>query len=103
MKLLLTQPPDQRSNERFESGNEVLRLAAEMLEYDGRWPAIDIRGARIDHWNGRKISIARSDIADLIDRRVLDSSGCWTDYGRAFVLFDLERYDEAFDWVGRAP
>lgn len=103
MKLMLTQQPDQRSNERFQAGNEVLRLAAEMLECDGRWPAIDIRGARMDHWNGRKISIARSDIADLIDRGVLDDSGCWTDYGRAFVLFGLERYDEAIDWARRAP
>ncbi len=107
MKLLIAQQPNQRPSQRpsrrFEAGNEVLRLAVEMLECDGHWPTIDVRGARISHWNGRKISIARSDITDLIDRGLLDSDGHWTDYGRAFVLFGLERFEEAFEWVRRAP
>lgn len=77
-------------------------MAVEMLECDGHLPAIDVRGAKIGHWNGRKISIARSDIADLVDRGLLDGDGHWTDYGRAFVLFGLERYEEAFEWVQRA-
>ncbi|MDA1098532.1 MAG: hypothetical protein O2967_06050 [Proteobacteria bacterium] len=64
------------------SGNEVLRLAAELLEGDGHWAAIDVRNARLKHWNGRRVSIARSDIADLIDRCLLDRNGRWTAYGR---------------------
>jgi hypothetical protein len=72
------------------------------LEANGQWPDIDVAGARIDHWNGQKISIARSDITDLIDRGLLDRCGGWTDFGRAFVLLGLERYEEAFDWVRRA-
>lgn len=107
MKLLLAQQPNRRPShrpsQRFEAGNEVLRLAAELLEGNGHWPTIDIPGARITHWNGRKISIARSDITDLIDRSLLDSNGHWTDYGKAFVLLSLERYEEAFEQVQRAP
>ncbi len=102
MKLLLNQQPNQRPSQHFEAGNEVLRLAVEMLEGNGQWPTIDVRGARVSHWNGRKISIARCDITDLIDRGLLDGNGRWTDYGRAFVLFGLERYEEAFEWVQRA-
>ena len=63
-------------------GNEVLRLAAEIMEGDGECPAIDIHGAWLDHWNGQKIAIARSDLADLIDRGVLNGDGGWTDHGR---------------------
>lgn len=59
-----------------------------MLEGDGHLPAIDVRGARLGHWNRRKISIARSDLADLINRGLLDSNGRWTDYGRR----ELARY-----------
>ncbi len=102
MKLLLTPQPHQPPGRRFESGNEVLRLAAEMLESDGDWPAIDLHGARVSHWNGRKIAVAGSDIRDLIDRQLLDRDGRWTDYGRAFVLFGLERYEEALEWAQRA-
>lgn len=102
MKLLLVQRPDQRPDQSFEAGNEALRLAVEMLECNGYLPAIDVGGARIGHWNGQKISVDRSDITDLIDRNLLDSDGRWTDYGRAFVLFGLERYEEAFEWAQRA-
>lgn len=97
MKLLLARPPNQRSRQPSEVQNEVLWLAVEMLETDGHWPTIDVRNARISHWNGRTISIARSDITDLIDRGLLDSEGRWTDHGRAFVLFGLERYQEALE------
>lgn len=102
MKLLLARQPDKRPSQAFEAGNEALRLAVELFEDDGRWPAVDVRGARISHWNGRKIALAASDIADLIDRRLLDGDGGWTDFGRAFVLFGLERYEEAFECVRRA-
>jgi len=101
VKLLRSQRTDPTPNQRFEAGNEVLSLAVEMLEDDGHWPSIDVGCARIDHWNGQKISIARSDITDLIDRGLLDSDGGWTDFGRAFVLLGLERYEEAFDWARR--
>lgn len=73
-----------------------------MLECDGRWPAIELRDAWVSHWNGRKIAVAGSDIRDLIDRQLLDRDGRWTDYGRAFVLFGLERYEQAHDWAQRA-
>lgn len=82
MKLLLAQHSDQQSRERFVPGNEVLRLAAEMLEGNGSWPTIDVHNARLSHWNGRKISIARSELADLIDRGLLAYNGGWTEYGR---------------------
>lgn len=82
MKKLLAQQPRHYPAQDVAPGNEALRLAAELLQSDGRWPAIDIPGARLGHWNGQKISIARSDLADLINRRLLDSDGRWTEYGR---------------------
>jgi len=102
VKLLRSHQAIQSPNQPFEAVNEVLRLAVEMLESNGHWPTIDVGRARIKHWNGQKISIARSDITDLVDRGVLDSDGGWTDFGRAFVLLGLERYEEAFDWAQRA-
>ena len=97
--LLRSQPTKEAPDQRFDTGNEVLRLAVEMLASNGEWPTIDVAGARIDHWNGQKISVAGSDITDLIDRGLLDCDGGWTDFGRALVLLCLERYEEAFDWV----
>ncbi|MDA1098671.1 MAG: hypothetical protein O2967_06755 [Proteobacteria bacterium] len=82
MKLFLAHQPNQPSRKPFEPGNEILRLAAELLEDSGHWAAIDVRDAHLKHWNGRKVSIARSDIADLIDRGLLDRDGRWTDFGR---------------------
>jgi len=82
MKLLLAQQPIQQPRQHFAPENEVLRLAAELLEDNGHRPAIDVRGARLCHWNGRKVSIDRSDLADLIDRGLLDHDGRWTGFGR---------------------
>lgn len=102
MKPRLVQQPHRRTAPDFEAGNEALRLAAEVLEFDGDLPAIDIPGATMDHWNGQKLSLARSDIADLMTRGLIDRDGRWTDQGRALVLFGLERHDEALRWVRRA-
>jgi len=101
VKLLRSQPANDMPDQRFDTGNEVLRLAVEMLATNGDWPAIDVAGAQINHWNGQKLSVAGSDITDLIDRGLLDRDGGWTDFGRAFVLLGLERYEEAFDWARR--
>jgi hypothetical protein len=101
VKLLRSQPANDTPDQRFDAGNEVLRLAVEMLATNGDWPAIDVAGAQINHWNGQKLSVAGSDITDLIDRGLLDRDGGWTDFGRAFVLLGLERYEEAFDWARR--
>jgi len=100
--LCSRQEEDQTPNQRFDSDNEALKLAVELLESNDQWPDIDVGGARINHWNGHKISVARSDIDDLIDRGLLDSDGGWTDSGRAFVLLSLERYVEASYWMQRA-
>jgi two-component sensor histidine kinase len=102
VKLLRSQPTNETSDQSFDTGNEVLRLAVEMLAANGKWPAIDVAGARIDHWNGQRVSVAESDINDLIDRGLLECDGGWTDFGRALVLLCLERYEEAFDLVRRA-
>ncbi len=82
MKLLLAQSSVQQSPEGFVPGNEVLRLAAEMFEGNGHCPAIDIHNTWLRHWNGRKISVARSDLAELIGRGLLEYNGGWTEHGR---------------------
>jgi hypothetical protein len=71
--------------------NEAMRLAAEMLEANGVWPTIDVRGAKLDHWNGQKISLARSDLSELLERGLIDGDGLWTNLGRR----ELARYAEA--------
>ena len=102
MKLMLTGQPSRPSGEHLAPENELLRLTAEILEHDGRWPDIDSRAAVVGHRNGRMISVAESEIAELMDRGLLDRDGGWTECGRAFVLFGLERYEEALECAGRA-
>ena len=86
MKLLLArQPAHQPQTESgSDSGpeNEVLRLAAEILEAEGRCPAIDLAGARLSHWNGAAIALPLADLAELIAGGLLDASGRWTTHGR---------------------
>jgi hypothetical protein len=88
VKIFLTQQPDQRSSEDNMPGNEILRLSAEMWEGNGVCPMIDVRGARLDHWNGHKISIARTELSELLDRGLIADDGHWTDLGRR----ELARY-----------
>jgi signal transduction histidine kinase len=102
VKLLGSRPTNETPDQRLDSENEVLRLAVEMVATNGEWPEIDVSGTQVNHWNGQKVSVARSDITDLIDHGLLDYDGGWTDFGRAFVLLGLERYEEAFDWARRA-
>ncbi len=81
MKILLLKQADQRSGETVLPGNEVLRLAAEIFEGTGDCPTIDLAGARLEHWNGRKISLDRTDLDELLEDGLLDSNGQWTRYG----------------------
>ena len=76
------QEPDQPVPAVIATDNEILRLAVEMLEGDTDWPVIDIPGRRLKHWNGKEIAIDQSDLADLLDRGLLDKGGGWTDRGR---------------------
>ncbi len=86
MKLHLIQRPPARAAREFNadpgSENEILRLAADILDADGECPAIDVPGASLDHWNGHAIALARADIDDLLARGLIDSAGHWTDHGR---------------------
>ncbi len=82
MKLLLSQQPAQQPSHPVLPNNDVLRLAAEIFEGSGEWPTINLRDARLKHWNGQKISVAGSDLADLFARGLLDNDGGWTDDGR---------------------
>lgn len=82
MKLLFAQQSEQRRQQKSLADNNALHLAVEVLEGNGDLPPIDVIGARLDHWNGRKISVARADLIELIDRGLLDRCGRWTEYGR---------------------
>ena len=76
------QEPDQPVLAAIATDNEILRLAAEMLEGDEDWPVVDISGRYLKHWNGKEIAIDQFDLADLLDRGLLDKDGGWTDRGR---------------------
>ncbi len=82
MKVVLAQRSRQKAHRTTVSGNEVLRLAAEIHAEDGRLPKIDVARTQLDHWNGAKIAIARSDLDELIARGLIDRTGKWTDQGR---------------------
>lgn len=100
--LLRSQQENQTPDQPSEDDNEALRLAAELFDSDDHWPEIDVRDAVMNHWNGHKISIARPDIDDLIDRGLIDADGGWTVAGRAYVLTALGRHAEASYWIQRA-
>jgi hypothetical protein len=74
--------PDQPAPAAIATDNDIMRLAAEMLESSADWPAIDVSGCCLTHWNGKKIAVTQSDLADLLDRGLLDKDGGWTDRGR---------------------
>ena len=95
MKLLLGQIPNQARDRNLHAVNDLLLLAMELLEYDGTLPVIDMTGAHISHWNGQRISIDRREVGDLIDRGLLDRDGCWTAYGRAYLLRETAEIGKA--------
>ena len=81
MKLFISGQSDQSQHGHRETDNEVLRLAAEMVENTGQWPAVDVPRARLDHWNGRKIAIDRDELNDLLKFGLIEDDGSWTDFG----------------------
>lgn len=102
MKPVLIHGPKHGRGAETDDNNELLRLAMEMADLDGRMPEVDIAGAAIGHWNGQRISVDPTDIAELIDRQMLDGGGRWTDFGRALVSFAAAQYEDAGDYAARA-
>jgi hypothetical protein len=81
MKLFISGQSEQNSIDHRRADNEVLRLAAEMVENTGLWPSVDVPRACIDHWNGRKIAINREELNDLQKLGLIEDDGRWTDFG----------------------